>query len=99
MNGKVDVMARNETTRPAKEASRRTKKLVYAFVERFLSSVGESLNDEAAQKLAALKRGPELQERIDDLASKGNAGDLTHEEHREYEHYVAIGTVVDYLKA
>ena len=92
-------MARNGKVPTARGASRRTKKLDYAFVERFLASVGESLNDEAATKLAALKMGPELQERMDVLASKCNNNELTYDEHREYEHYVAIGTVVDYLKA
>src|SRR5262249_37345753 len=91
-------MARSARASTAAGASRRTKKLDYAFVEHFLASVGESLNDEAAKKLAALKMGPELQERMGDLASKCNNGDLTYDEHREYEHYGAIATVVDYFK-
>lgn len=68
-------------------------------LDRVLESVSECLTPEAARRLVDLRADPELQERIDVLAERCTAGDLSAEERAEYETYVQVGQFVSILKA
>jgi hypothetical protein len=59
-----------------------------AALERVLEPVTEILTPEVARRIVDLRADPELQARLDDLAAKSTAGQLTEEERREYEDYV-----------
>ncbi len=69
------------------------------ILERILEPVSSSLNDEAARKLIGLKANRKAQARVARLAEKCNEGDLTPEEHQEYEMYVMAGHFVAILQA
>jgi hypothetical protein len=68
-------------------------------LERFLGPVAESLNVEAARKLVRLKADAKTQARVDRLARKCNEGELTKEEHAEYEWYITAGNLIAILQA
>ena len=69
------------------------------FLDRILEPLSSSLNEEAAQKLLALKADRKTQARVSKLADKCNEGDLTPEERREYEMYLMANHIVAILKA
>ena len=69
------------------------------LLERILEPVSSSLNEEAAQKLLALKADRKTQARVTKLADKCNEGALTPEERREYEMYLMANHFVAILKA
>ncbi len=69
------------------------------ILEGILEPVSSSLNDEAARKLIGLKADRKARARVAALAAKCNAGELTPEEHREYEMYVMVGHFVAILQA
>ena len=64
-----------------------------------MEPVTASLNEEAALKLVGLRADIELQGRIDVLARKCNAGELTSAERSEYERYVLVGDLLAILQA
>ena len=70
-----------------------------SLLERVLSPVCSSLNDEAARKLLALKADRKTQARVTKLADKCNEGTLTPDERREYEMHVMASTFIAILKA
>lgn len=69
------------------------------LLDRILEPVSSSLNEEAARKLLDLKADRKTQARVAKLADKCNEGDLTPDEHREYELYLMAGHFVAILKA
>jgi hypothetical protein len=52
-----------------------------------------------AEELAAMRAGPEVQARIQELANKCNEGELTADERGEYEAYVDAIDVISLLQA
>jgi hypothetical protein len=70
-----------------------------AVLERLLEPVTQSLNIEAARKLIRIKADAVTQAHVDALARKCNEGDMTAEEHAEYERYVSAGTLIAILQA
>ena len=69
------------------------------LLDRILEPVSASLNEEAAQKLIALKADRKMQVRVTKLAEKCNEGELTPDEQREYEMYVMANHFIAILKA
>ncbi len=70
-----------------------------ALVERLVSPLGECLTPESARRLLALKPDPELQKRIDEMATRHTEGRLTPKEQAEYGRYVSYATFVAILKS
>ncbi len=68
-------------------------------LERLLAPLGECLTAESARRLLALKADPTLQARVNDLADRHNAGQLTPAEADEYGRYVSYSTFVAILKS
>ena len=68
-------------------------------MERLLSSVGDCLTPEVAERLVALRAEPEVQARIDHLAERANAGRLTEPERLEYDAYVRTITFISLLQS
>jgi hypothetical protein len=75
------------------------KTLKPTLLEELLDPVMDSLNEEAAKRLIALKAGRKLQKRVDELAEKCNEGTLTAQERADYESIVAAGNFIGILKA
>ena len=70
-----------------------------AVIEDLLEPVSRSLNVEAARKLVRIKADAKTQARVNKLARKCNEGELTPDEHAEYERYVTIGNIIAILQA
>jgi hypothetical protein len=68
-------------------------------LDRILDPVSRCLTPEVARQLVALRADPELQARVDLLASKCNEGQLTSEEREEYELYVRASRFIALLQA
>jgi hypothetical protein len=68
-------------------------------LHRLLDPVSRCLTPEVARQIVALRADPELQARVDLLASKCNEGALTAEEREEYELYVRASRFVALLQA
>ena len=68
-------------------------------LERLLKPVTESLNEEAARRLIALKADPQVQAHVAKLAEKCNQGKLTPEENAEYLSIVTADSIISILKA
>lgn len=68
-------------------------------LDRLLEPVGRCLTPRAARALLDLRADDEAQSHIEELARKSSAGQLTTEEHSEYEALVAAGTVISILQA
>lgn len=69
------------------------------LLDRILEPVSASLNEEAAQKILALKADRKTQALVNKLADKCTEGELTPEERRQYELYVMADHFVAVLKA
>lgn len=63
-----------------------------------LESLVTSLPPESLRSLAAFKASPRVQSRVDDLARKCNAGEISDTEQAEYEAYVRVANVLGVLK-
>ena len=68
-------------------------------LDRVLDPVSRCLTPEVARQIVALRAEPDLQARVDLLASKCNEGELTPEERQEYELYVQASRFVALLQA
>jgi hypothetical protein len=68
-------------------------------LDRFLDPVAACFTPQVAQKIAALKLEPELQTRIEQLATKANEGSLTPAEDEEYKDYIEGGDLLALLQA
>ncbi len=69
------------------------------ILDRIIEPFAECLTQEAARKIVALKADDEMQERVDELADKANAGLLTEVEQSEYDRYLAAFHFVTILQA
>ena len=69
------------------------------ILSRLLDPVGQMMPSDFARQLAALRATPEVQSRIDELASKSNEGELTPEERAEYLAYVDAIDLIGILQA
>ena len=68
------------------------------YLERMLEPLSRCFTPESAKRLIDLRVDPELQKRIDALAGKCTEGELTEEEHREYDAYVRTGSLISMLQ-
>ena len=76
-----------------------TLELEGAAVAKVLEPVLRGLPPEVARQIAELQAVPELQARIDELANRCNAGQLTEDERAEYAGYVEAIDLVAILQA
>jgi hypothetical protein len=70
-----------------------------AVLERILEPIGRCLTAEVAKEIVKLRADPKVQRRVEKLARKNTAGQLTPQERAEYETYVAAGTFVAILQS
>ena len=68
-------------------------------LDRLLGPLGDCLTRESARRLLALKPDPELQRRVDDMATRHTEGLLSPEEQAEYGRYVSYATFIAILKS
>lgn len=68
-------------------------------LERFLDPLARCLTPEVASRIVNLRLDPQLQSRLDELAPKANAGELSPAELAEYEEYVEGIDLVAILQA
>jgi len=59
-----------------------------AAFDRVLEPVAEILTPEVARGIVNMRADPQLQARLNELASKANQGDLSESERQEYRDYV-----------
>ena len=64
-----------------------------------MAPLGDCLTPESARRLLALKPDPELQRRVDDMATRHTEGQLSPEEEAEYGCYVSFATFIAILKS
>jgi len=69
------------------------------LLDRILDPVTNAFTPEVARRIIALKADPEIQGRIDVLASKSSDGSLTDEERVEYRNYVDVIELISVLQA
>ncbi len=70
-----------------------------SYLDRFLEPMTEAFTPEVAQKIADLRAAPELQSRVDELASKASAGTISPDEDVEYKGYVEAGDIIAVIQA
>jgi hypothetical protein len=63
-------------------------------LDRMLDPVAEILTPDVARRIAELRADPELQTRLDELATMANQGRLTEADRREY---AAIVDAIDFV--
>ncbi len=63
------------------------------------TAVSRTACADSARRLLALKSDPDLQKRVDDMASRHTEGRLTAEEQAEYGRYVSYATFMAILKS
>lgn len=68
-------------------------------LDRMLEPVTECFALDFARRIADLRADPELQARLDELASKSSEGSLSLDEQREYQEYVEAIDFVGLLQA
>lgn len=68
-------------------------------VDRLVTPLGECLTPESARRLLALKPDPDLQARVDEMATRHTEGQLSPEETAEYGRYVSYATFIAILKS
>jgi hypothetical protein len=69
------------------------------LLDQIIEPFAECLTQEAARKIVAIRADEELQQRVDALADKANAGTLTESEQSEYDRYLAAFHFVTILQA
>lgn len=69
------------------------------LLDRILDPVTDAFTPEVARRIVGLKADPEMQSRIDVLATKSNDGSLTDEERAEYKNYVDVIDLISVLQA
>jgi hypothetical protein len=70
-----------------------------AILDKMLDPVARCFTPAVAKQLAELQADPPIQARIDELAAKCNAGELTEAETREYKTYVEAIDLIGLLQA
>ena len=68
-------------------------------LDQLVASLGDCLTPESARRLLALKPDPELQRRVDEMATRHTEGQLSPEEEAEYGRYVSYATFIAILKS
>ena len=68
-------------------------------VHRLLKPLGQCLTLGTARRIVELEAPTNVQERVETLAEKCQAGTLTADEFREYEAIVQTGTLIELLQA
>lgn len=68
-------------------------------LDELIGALSECLTPESARRLLALKADPQLQARVDDLATRHSRGLLTPEEQGEYRGYVYFDTFIAILRS
>ncbi len=68
-------------------------------VDRLVTPLGECLTPESARRLLALKPDPDLQARVDEMATRHTEGQLSPEQTAEYGRYVSYATFIAILKS
>jgi len=68
-------------------------------LNRLLDPLGRLLTPDVARKFVEYRFDAQAQDRIDELARKGNEGQLTEGERREYETYVQTIDFISILQA
>jgi hypothetical protein len=68
-------------------------------LDRFLDPVARCLTPDVAEKIAQIELEPGIRERLDELAVKADAGELSEEERLEYEDLVDGLDLLGILKA
>ncbi len=68
-------------------------------LNRLLDPLAECLTDESADRVARFTIDPGVQERLDELAAKSNAGTLTDAERAEYLDFVEAIDLVSLLQS
>lgn len=69
------------------------------MLDRILDPVTEAFTPEAARRLVAIRPDSAFQQRLDELATKSNHGELTEEDQREYKEYLDVIEIVSLLQA
>ena len=69
------------------------------LLDQIIEPFAECLTQEAARKIVAIRADEELQQRVDALADKANAGTLTESEKSEYDRYLAAFHFMTILQA
>lgn len=70
-----------------------------ALLDRILDPLAQCLNQEAARYLVDLRADPAAQQRIDELAERSTAGQLTPDERAEYEAYISAANLLAIIQA
>jgi hypothetical protein len=70
-----------------------------AVLDRLLEPLGICLTPAVARRIIKLRADPVAQARIEELASKSQAGTLSADEHEEYRTYVSAGTFISILQS
>jgi len=70
-----------------------------AIIDEMLEPLTQAMTPETARLFADLKAPSSLQSRVNHLAAKCNAGELTDEERADYENYVRVGNLFALIKA
>jgi len=68
-------------------------------LDRLLDPVGRSLSPETARTLVNLRADSTFQARLDELADRNTAGQLTPEERQEYDLYLSALSVLTVLQS
>jgi hypothetical protein len=71
----------------------------YRILDQMLDPVSQCLTPGVAARIAALRAGPKMQQRMDELAEKNSAGTLTRREEAEYQAFVEALDVIAILQA
>jgi hypothetical protein len=69
------------------------------LLDQIIEPFSQCLPQEATRKIVAIRADEELQQRVDALADKANAGTLTESEQSEYDRYLAAFHFVTILQA
>jgi len=69
------------------------------LLDQLVAPLGDCLTPESARRLLALKPDPELQRRVDDMATRHTEGQLSPDEEAEYGRYVSYATFIAILKS
>ena len=70
-----------------------------SVLDGILDAFAECLTAEVAQRIAAFQADPRSQARIDELADKNSAGQITDEELTEYDTYIQAIDFITILQA
>jgi hypothetical protein len=69
------------------------------LLDRLLDPIAEAFSPEVARRIVDLRADSDMQCRLDELATRSTAGQLTAEERLEYEQYVDVVDLISVLQA